>query len=75
MYSPSVFDVVDSFAQADHAHEGEREYLVRAARKAAHARRAQRRRLLPAQLRAHGIVRPALISALIAGAFGFGHAL
>jgi hypothetical protein len=74
MYSPSVFDVVNSLAQADHAYEGEREYLLRAARKA-HARRAQRRRLLPAQLRAHGIVRPALISALIAGAFGFGHAL
>jgi hypothetical protein len=75
MYSPSMFDVVDSLAQADHAYEGEGESFVRAAREAARARRAQRRHLLPARLRVHGIVRPALISALIAGAFAFGHAL
>jgi hypothetical protein len=75
MYSPSMFDVVNSLTQPDHAYEGEREYFVRAAREGARARRAQRRHLLPARLRAHGIVRPALISALVAGAFGFGHAL
>jgi hypothetical protein len=74
MYSPSMFDAVRSLGQADQPYEGEREYFVRAAREAARGRRA-RRNLLPARFGAHNLVRPALISALIAGAFGVGHAL
>ena len=74
MYSPSMFDAVRSLGQADQPYEGEREYFVRAACEAARARHA-RRHFLPAHLRAHDLVRSALISGLIAGAFGVGHAL
>jgi hypothetical protein len=70
-----VFDVVRSVAQADRPREGEYQYFARAAREAARARRAQRRHSVPARFRARGIMRPALISALIAGAYGAGHTL
>jgi hypothetical protein len=75
MYSPSVFDVARSLAQVEQPREGESEYFARAAREAARVRRARRRRPVPARSRARGMVRPALISALIAGAYGAGHAL
>jgi hypothetical protein len=61
-----------SGSEQDELRRQQREHV--AAREAARRRRA-RRNLLPARFGAHNLVRPALISALIAGAFGVGHAL